>query len=315
MRYIARRLLIALFTLYLVLTFNFFLFRAAPGDAVSAFAVTPLSEQARAGMRADFQLDRSVWHQYLAYLEQMLHGNLGRSFQTSEPVSSILWRDLLNTIPLVLLATVMAAVIGTLLGALAAWRRGTAVDRGSVGAALVLSALPSQWLGLVAILLFAGILPTSGRVDGFETLTGAALAADVARHMILPATTIALVMLGQYVLLTRAAVLDTLRQEFVLAARAEGHRDRHVLWRHAFPNALLPVTTVLALSVGQLVAGSILVETVFSWPGIGREVYSAVLARDYPVLQGAFLVLTISVLLCNLGADLLYRRLDPRVIA
>jgi peptide/nickel transport system permease protein len=304
-----------LITLFVVVSFNFFLFRAAPGDAVSSFAVTQLSAQARANLRHQFQLDQPLWRQYLAYLDQLLHGNLGRSFQTAQAVSSILWRDLQNTVPMVLLGTVLAAALGTSLGTVAAWRRGTFLDRGSVAGALALSALPSQWLGLVGILLFAGVLPTSGRVDDFASLTGWAHVGDVARHMILPSATIAVVLLGQYVLLSRAAVLDTLRQDFVLAARAEGHGDRYVLWRHAFPNALLPMTTVFALSIGQVVAGSILVEAVFSWPGIGREVYEAVVGRDYPVLQGAFLVLTISVLLCNLCADLLYAKLDPRVSA
>ncbi|HET6908566.1 MAG TPA: ABC transporter permease [Mycobacteriales bacterium] len=308
-----RRLRSAVITLFVVVSFNFFLFRAAPGDAVSSFAVTPLSAQARANLRHEFQLDQPLWRQYLAYLDQLLHGNLGRSFQTAQPVSSILWRDLQNTVPMVLLGTVFAAVMGTLLGTMAAWRRGTFFDRSSVGGALALSALPSQWLGLVGILLFAGVLPTSGRVDDFVSSSGWAHIVDVTRHMILPSATIAVVLLGQYVLLSRAAVLDTLRQDFVLAARAEGNRDRYVLWRRAFPNALLPMTTVFALSMGQVVAGSILVETVFSWPGIGREVYDAVLGRDYPVLEGAFLVLTISVLVCNLCADLLYAKLDPRV--
>jgi ABC-type dipeptide/oligopeptide/nickel transport system permease component len=180
--------------------------------------------------------------------------------------------------------------------------------------AIAFYSFPTQWLGLMLLILFAGVLPTSGMSDEFLIdPTWWEHTVDVLKHMILPSATLALTLYGEYTLIARSAMLETLSEDYVLTARAKGLSNATVVRRHAFRNALLPTTTLIALSLGYVVGGAILIETVFSWPGIGRAVYQAVLQRDYPMLQGAFLVLTLSVVVFNLLADLLYFRLDPRI--
>jgi peptide/nickel transport system permease protein len=174
--------------------------------------------------------------------------------------------------------------------------------------------MPTQWLGLMLIIIFAGVLPTGGMTNEFLLDPGFwQHLRDLASHIVLPALTLGLVLYGEYTLIVRSAMLETLGEDYILTARAKGLRPWAIVRKHALRNAMLPITTLVALSLGYIVAGAILIETVFSWPGIGRGVYEAVLQRDYPMLQGAFLLLTISVVVCNLVADLLYFKLDPRI--
>jgi len=231
-------------------------------------------------------------------------------------VSKNLRTALINTIPMVLLGTVFAIVLGTLTGVIAAWRRGTKVEGASVTTALAFYSMPTHWLGLMLVILFAGTLPTGGMSDEF--LLNPSFFThlkDLAEHVALPSLTLGLVLYGEYTLIVRSAMLETLGEDYILTARAKGLRPRAILRRHALRNAMLPIATLVALSLGYIVAGAILVETVFSWPGVGRAVYDAVLQRDYPMLQGGFLLLTISVVFFNLVADLLYFKLDPRITA
>jgi peptide/nickel transport system permease protein len=229
-------------------------------------------------------------------------------------VSSNLRRALANTIPMVLLGTLFAIVFGTLTGVVAAWRRGTALEKSTVTSALAFYSMPTHWLGLMLIILLAGTFPTRGMSDPFLVDVGFfPHLLDVLRHMFLPSLTLGLVLYGEYTIIVRSAMLETLGEDYVLTARAKGLRDWPVVRRHALRNALLPIVTLVALSLGYVVAGAILVESVFSWPGIGLAVYDAVSFRDYPMLQGAFLLLTLSVVFFNLVADLLYFKLDPRI--
>ena len=313
--WVARRLLAAAVTLFLTLTLNFVLFRVLPGSAVSDLSRVPRATPAlKAALIRHFGLDQPLWHQYLAYLGRLAHGDLGVSFDNQQPVWDNLRTALANTLPLVLVATVVAIALGTLVGVVSAWRRGTVVDHLSTGVAVALFSFPVQWLGLMLVILFAGRLPTGGMTDAFLFHPGLwRHLADVATHMVLPGLTLALGLYGSFTLVVRSSMLETLGEDYLLTARAKGLPAWMVVRRHALRNALLPTTTLVALTLGHLVAGAILVETVFSWPGIGRTVYSALLDRDYPMLQGAFLVLTVSVLAANVTADLLYARLDPRV--
>jgi len=313
--YIAKRVALAAGTVFVALTLNFILFRAAPGDAVSNLSRVPHASPAlKEALRHEFGLDKSKWQQYWLYLEQLFHGNLGISFADQQPVSHDLAVALGNTIPMVLLGTVIAIFLGVLTGTLAAWRRGGVTDQVNTNVAIAFYSFPTQWLGLMLLILFAGVLPTSGMSDEFLiNPTWWEHTVDVLKHMILPSATLALTLYGEYTLIARSAMLETLSEDYVLTARAKGLSNATVVRRHAFRNALLPTTTLIALSLGYVVGGAILIETVFSWPGIGRAVYQAVLQRDYPMLQGAFLVLTLSVVVFNLLADLLYFRLDPRV--
>jgi ABC-type dipeptide/oligopeptide/nickel transport system permease component len=313
--YLLKRAAFALVTVLVAITLNFVLFRLAPGDAVANLSRVPhASPELRQALTRQFGLDQPKWRQYLAYLGQLAHGNLGVSYENQQPVAKNLREDLANTIPMVFAGTLLAIVLGTATGVVAAWRRGTAAEHVSVLGALGFYSLPTQWLGLMMILLFAGKLPTGGRSDEFlvdPTFWQHAL--DVGRHMLLPSLTLGLVLYGEYTLIVRSAMLETLGEDYVLTARAKGLAQWTVVRRHALRNALLPTVTLVALSLGYIVAGSILVEVVFSWPGIGRAVYQAVLFRDYPMLQGQFLVYTLAIVTLNLLADLLYLRLDPRI--
>jgi ABC-type dipeptide/oligopeptide/nickel transport system permease component len=313
--YLIKRIGFAFVTVFVAVSLNFVLFRLAPGSAVSNLSRVPhATPETRRAIERQFGLDKSKGKQYVLYLQQLAHGNLGVSYANSQPVRENLKTAILNTLPMVGLGTIFAIVLGTFTGVLAAWRRGTGVEGATVSTALGFYSMPTHWLGLMLVILFAGILPTGGMTNDFlidptwwEHLK------DVLRHMILPSLTLGLVLFGEYTLIVRSAMLETLGEDYILTARAKGLKPRTIVRKHALRNALLPIATLVALSLGYIVAGAILVETVFSWPGIGRAVYDAVLARDYPMLQGAFLVLTVSVVFFNLLADVLYFKLDPRI--
>ena len=313
--YVVKRVAFAIVTVFVAVTINFALFRLAPGSAVSNLSRVPhATQETREAIKRQFGLDKSRGAQYVLYLKQLARGNLGVSYANSQPVSKNLRTALVNTLPMVLLGTLFAIVVGTLTGVVAAWRRGTPVETASVTSALTFYSLPTHWLGLMLVIVFAGVFPSGGMQDDFLlNPSWWTHVKDVLNHMVLPSLTLGLVLYGQYTLITRSAMLETLGEDYILTARAKGLRPWTIVRRHALRNALLPITTLIALSLGYIVAGAILIETVFSWPGIGRAVYDAVLARDYPMLQGAFLLLTVAVVLCNLAADLLYFKLDPRI--
>jgi peptide/nickel transport system permease protein len=305
----------AIVTVFVAVTINFALFRLAPGTAVTNLARVPHATPAlRNALKKQFGLDKSKGEQYLIYLRQLVHGNLGVSFENEQPVSKNLRTELINTLPMVTIGTLFSILIGTLTGVIAAWRRGTPTEAVTVSTALGFYSMPTQWLGLMLIIAFAGVLPTGGMTNEFLLDPGFwQHLRDLASHIVLPALTLGLVLYGEYTLIVRSAMLETLGEDYILTARAKGLRPWAIVRKHALRNAMLPITTLVALSLGYIVAGAILIETVVSWPGIGRGVYEAVLQRDYPMLQGAFLLLAISVVVCNLVAELLCFKLDPRI--
>jgi peptide/nickel transport system permease protein len=313
--YVLKRVGFAVVTIFVAVTINFVLFRLAPGSAVSNLSRVPhATQQLRHALEVQFGLDKSKGEQYVIYLKQLVHGNLGVSFENEQPVSKNLRIALINTLPMVTLGTLFSIVIGTLTGVIAAWRRGTPTEALTVSSALGFYSMPTQWLGLMLIIIFSGILPTGGMTNEFLLNPGFyEHLRDLASHIVLPSLTLGLVLYGEYTLIVRSAMLETLGEDYILTARAKGLKPWTIVRKHALRNAMLPITTLIALSLGYIVAGAILIEIVFSWPGIGRAVYEAVLERDYPMLQGAFLLLTIAVVLCNLIADLLYFKLDPRI--
>ncbi len=314
--YVIKRTVFALMTVFVAVTLNFIIFRAAPGDATTALRCRNCPIEFKVALRKELGLDKTRIQQYGIYLKELAHGDLGRSFASRQPVTDELAAPIKNTIPMVLLGELIAVFLGILTGVVAAWRRGTLFDSGSLGLALVFYSLPTQWLGLMLVILFAGTLPISGIGDPFIAFTDPTwweTLKDRLTHMILPSTTLGVVLYGSYALIVRSAMLETLGEDYILTARAKGLRNWTIVWRHAFRNALLPVTTLMAISLGYVVAGAILVEAVFSYPGIGLETYDAVFAKDYPIVQGSFLLLTLSVVLANYIADLLYFKLDPRI--
>ena len=319
--YIAKRIAFALVTVLLAVTLNFVLFRAIPGDAVQALRCQHCTIQFKNALRKELGLDKSKWEQYKLYLQDLAHGDLGSSVRSQQSVWDELWPSIKNTLPMVALGYLFAVLFGTIMGVIAAWRRGTVVDKAGLWTGLAFYSMPPQWLGLMIVLFVAGAvgLPTSGIKDPTLGILGDAstvdLIVDRLRHMILPSLTIGLVLYGEYALIVRSAMLETLGEDYVLTARAKGLSSWATVWKHGFRNALLPVVTLGALSLGFIIGGFITVEYVFSYPGIGLAIVEAIDQRDFPLLQGAFLLLAISVIFFNLIADLLYFRLDPRVRA
>jgi ABC-type dipeptide/oligopeptide/nickel transport system permease component len=312
--YLLKRVVSMLITVYVVITLDFVLFRVMPGNAVSDIARVPGSSPAlEHALEQQFGLDHSLPVQYWDYLGQLAHGNLGVSFATQQPVAGQLATALAYTLPMVGAGFVLALLLGAGTGVLAAWRRGTAVDSAVSNVAIAFYAAPAQFLGLGLVMAFTGLLPTSGAANPFAQASGFwAGLTDHIDHMLLPSLTFALAAFGQYTLVLRASLLETLGEDYTLTARATGNTPRRALARHVLPNAMLPFASIAALQLGSLVAGAVLIEVVFSWPGVGSALYNAVVQRDYPMMQGIFLVLTLAVVLCNFGADLLLRVLDPR---
>ena len=317
--YVVKRVFFAVVTVFVAVTLNFILFRTLSGDAVSALRCRQCTPQFKAYERKQLGLDQSKLKQYWLYVDNLAHGDLGRSLRTQEPVWSTLWDPLKNTMPMVILGTLFSIVFGVITGVMCAWRRGTGTDKAGLWGSLAFYSMPPQWLGLMIVLFVAGALglPTSGIKDPtlgiLSTPSTWTVIVDRLRHMVLPALTLGLVLYGEYTLIVRSSMLETLGEDYVLTARAKGLSNWATVWKHGLRNAMLPVITLVALSLGFIIGGAITIEYVFSYPGIGLEIVEAIDQRDYPILQGAFLLLTFSVIFFNLAADLLYFKLDPRV--
>lgn len=314
-RFISSRVIFALVTIFVAISFNFLLFRVLPGDAVHSLARVPNASPAlKEALIRDFGLDKSVWDQYLSYLRELVQGNMGVSFVNKQPVWDNLMTMLGNSLLLALTGTILGIILGIFTGVAAAWWRGTTKGSLTTATSIFFYSVPAQWLALVLLLWFSGYLPTHGMTDPylFDNSFGARLL-DIIRHMILPTAVMTLILYGQYTLVVRSAMLESLGEDYVLTARAKGLKPGRILRTYALRNAMLPTVTLIGLSLGFVVGGTILLETVFSWPGIGYATYQAVIQRDYPMLQGAFLILTVSVVMVNLITDLIYFRLDPRI--
>ncbi|MBN1148792.1 MAG: ABC transporter permease [Anaerolineales bacterium] len=331
--FVLRKLAFALATLILVVVFNFFLFRILPGDPIKLIIHSPrMTREAQDSIRTRFGLDKPLWldaqklregdligaldSQFSAYIRNLLRGDLGISFASRREVSEMLAERLWRTVVLVLGGDLIAIVLGMAVGLAAAWRRGSRLDTGILLWSLFSWALPTFFLGIILLILARGHLPVGGMVTpGLKPEDGLAYWLDVARHLVLPTITMAIVYTGEYILIMRSGVMEVLSEDYILTAKAKGLKDSQVLRMHALKNAMLPMVTMIALTFGYTVGGAIQVETVFSWPGIGRLMYEAVQKRDYPILQGSFLLLAVSVIIANLLADLLYSALDPRIKA
>lgn len=303
--------------LWVAATLNFALPHLAPGDPVDYLyggEAGNLTPEQLDDIRADYGLDRPLLEQYAGFWTGLARGDLGLSVEHNRPVIEVLLDRMPWTLALVGIATALSAGIGTLLGAAAAWRRGSRRDAGLTASVLALDAMPGFWIGMLLIAVFAvelGWFPSFGAVT--ITTEGAAWLGQVAQRLVLPVATITLATLGAIFLLARAAMVSILDEPFVRLARVKGLTERRVAVRHALRNALLPVYTNVTLSVGALLSGAVVVETVFAYPGLGRLIYDAVIVRDYPLLQGAFLLVTVGVVAANLVADVTYPLLDPRV--
>jgi peptide/nickel transport system permease protein len=315
-RYLLSKLLQALATLLFVLTFNFFLFRVLPGDPIGLLARSQrLTEADIAEQRATLGLDQPLPRQYVTYVRQTVSATLGVSLRTARPVWDIIGSRLGPTLLLVGLGTLFASVLGILIGIKGGWERGSRFDTSTLYGSLVLYSMPEGWLGMLLLITFAGILgwfPAGGYSSGGD-LTGVARIVDIADHLFLPVLTLTLGYIGEYAIIMRSSMVDTVNEDFVTIARAKGVPERMVRKHHVVPNAFLPTFTLIFLSLGFVLGGAVVVEAVFSWPGIGLLTYNAIQTLDYPVIQGVFLLSSAAVILCNLVADVLYGYMDPRV--
>jgi peptide/nickel transport system permease protein len=342
-RYFAKKVLQAILTILAIAVLNFALFRLLPGDPINTLlpkgpAATP---ERKAQLRESLGLDLPLWpvnvvvtadgprlegfpesvadNQFFLYLGNLLALELGDSLYARTSVSAVIGKRVGPTLLLVLTAEILALFFGLLIGVRAGWRRGGAFDTVSINLSLVLYAVPLFWLGML-MLYFLGtsnglnIFPSQQMVTPGARFDGPIeLWLDIAAHLVLPATTLALGLLAGYALIMRSSLIDTLSEDYITTARAKGLKENMILRRHAIPNALLPTVTLVALTFGYVLGGAIGVEQVFTWPGMGSLIVDSVARKDYPVLQGIFLLITISVVLANFLADLVYGLLDPRV--
>lgn len=315
-RYLLNKIGWSLITVTFVIVLNFFLFRILPGDPSRSVRDPRLTQAAIAAMQVRFGLDKPLSTQFVLYVGNLLRGELGISFHTQRPVAEMLREKLGNTLLLIGTGTFCSIILGITLGIVAAWKARTAIDYAAVGVSLIAWAAPTFWFGI--LLLFWGSSQLGLPIGGKETPGGNFTNlwqewVDVGRHMLLPTLTYTIIYAGQYTLFMRSAILEIFSEDYILTAKAKGLSNFQILRDHALRNAMLPTVTVIALNLGFTVAGAIEIETVFSWPGLGHTVVEAVGRQDYPVLQGAFLLLAVSVIAANLLADLLYSYLDPRV--
>ncbi len=318
-RFIARRLLQVLPVVLAIAAMNFLLLQLAPGDAADILAgqMGHASPELVEQMRRDFGLDRPIYQQFFIYLGKLLSLNLGTSNIQQRPVTDLIMERLPATVLLMTTATVVAVALGVLLGVAAARRSGRWLDSVISVLALVVYATPAFWLGLMLIVLFSvyfDLLPSGGMMTIGSGKTGLTLALDIARHLVLPATTLGLFYVAIYARLMRASMLEVYNLDFITTARAKGLTEGRIAWTHAFRNALLPVVTLAGVQFGHLLGGSILVETVFAWPGLGRLVFDALLQRDLNLLLGILFVSSVVVILANVIVDLTYGFLDPRIV-
>lgn len=310
-------------TLVIVVALVFALPRAMPGDPLSVFddpdsSVFISDSESRERLLDYYGLDEPLPEQFAHYVSRAARGDLGWSIARNAPVSELIRQHLPWTLLLMGTSLLLAGLASFLAGVASAWRRGRALDRGLLVSLTALNAVPEYAIAAVLLILFAvvyPVLPLYGAREAFGSETGLAAVADVARHLVLPAGALTLSLLGTKFLLVRNTVLSALGQDYMLLARAKGLPERMVKYRHAGRNALLPFVTVLGIQAGFAVGGSVFVESVFSYPGMGTLILRAVDARDYPVLEASFLTLALVVLVVNFGLDLLYARLDPRVVA
>lgn len=318
-RYILQRLGLMLVSLFAVITILFLLFRLLPGDPATVLVSPRFSDEQRQALLEQYGLTQPLYIQYIKYLANLAQGNLGVSFQYGRPVLPFILNKTLNTISITMPAVLLAFTIGPFIGAVFAWYRNGAVDKYGTGAVLLAFAAPIFWTGMLAIMVFSfwlNWLPVGGMRSATYTETsilGRFLAWDFVKHAILPIVIFFLWRLSQPTLIIRNNMIDLLGAPFLKLKRAEGLSERNVIFRHAARNALLPLIHYSALAIGFAFGGSIILETVFSWPGVGRAMWTAVLSRDYPVAQAAFLMISTIIIVLNFFVDIISVYIDPRV--
>lgn len=316
-RYVCKRILLALITVSVALVINFALIHLAPGDPTKVLAGSGHpSPEMEAALTVKYGLDQPLYVQFFSYVKNLLQGDLGTSYVYNQPITKLIADRFGPSSLLALTSAILAAVLGTLLGLVTVSRRGSLLDRISNIISYFFYSMPSFWLGMMAILIFSTalkILPTSGMVSLRASYTGMAHVLDVMKHMVLPVGTLTLIQIPVYLRIFRTSVDQTMTEDFITTFRAVGMDEKKIFRRYVFKNSILPTITVFGINLAYTVMGSALIEVVFAWPGIGRMMLDAIGKRDYPLLMGIYLVLSISVALVTMVTDLVYAAVDPRI--
>jgi peptide/nickel transport system permease protein len=315
--YIRKRITTGILTILFSFCLTFFLIRYAPGNPIKVLAGTenPNPELIE-HLTAKYGLDKSVPIQFANYMKNILNGDFGYSYMSNEPVSKLIGEKLFATILLTLTASVLSVVAGTLLGVYAARKAGSIFDRLMCSACYLFDAIPGFWLGLILILIFASkfkILPTSGMYDLRADYQGFARVLDIVKHMILPVATLFIIQTPMYFRISRSSVLQTMSEDFILTLRAAGMKENKIFNKYVLRNAIIPTITKFSLSLAFMISGVALIEIVFAWPGMGRLIMDAIMKRDYPLLTGVYLMISISICIVMIITDIIYALIDPRI--
>ncbi|QIK62712.1 ABC transporter permease [Leucobacter viscericola] len=316
-RYLFSKLGGAAISLGMVIVLGFFAFKILPGDPVASIAKQrSMSPEQMDMLREQFGLNKPLWQQFIDYLVNVFTLNFGESYVYKTSVSSLIAQYFWPTILLTGTAAILAIVLGLWLGQKAAWKHGSRFDKFVSSSSLVLWSVPTFWLGLILLMVFGGTLhwfPTGGMRSPNPPTDFLGASIDIASHMVLPVITMVAVVYAQYLMVMRSSLVEEMSADYLTTARAKGLRDVQVRRRHAVPNAMLPTVTLIFMHLGGLIAGAVTVETVFSWPGLGKLTFEAITGPDLPLLQGTFVVFSTIIIAMNFIADLIYRQLDPRV--
>lgn len=317
MKFFVRKFIRYILSIYIIITLNFLIPRMMPGDNPLVYIFgqdIPYDEELLRELKSKYGLDKPIHEQYFIYLINLIHGDLGYSFLYMRPVLDVISEKIVWSLIIIVPSIIFGAIIATIIGLVAGWKSGSRLDMGFTTLNIFLYSIPSFWLAMIIVFIFSfclGIFPLgggwSGEAEGLEKYI------DILWHATLPILTLTIVNASSYYLIVRNSVIEVLREEFILTAKAKGLDTKKILFRHVLRVASLPLITIIALDFGFIVSGALLIEIVFSWDGMGLLIYEAVKVRDYPLLQGCFLILAICVLTANFIADILYGIVDPRV--
>jgi peptide/nickel transport system permease protein len=315
--YIGKRIATGILTIIFSFCITFFIIRYAPGNPMKVLAGTdnPNPELIE-HLTIKYGLDKPIPVQFVNYVKNILKGDLGHSYMSNEPVTKLIKEKVFPTILLTLTSSILAVVVGTFLGVYAARKVGTIFDRVMCGLSYFIDATPGFWLGLIFILIFSStlkILPTSGMYDLRIENQGFAHVLDVIKHMILPVSTLTIIQIPLYFRISRSSVLQTMSEDFIMTLRATGMRESQIFNKYVLRNAIIPTITMFSLSLAFTISGVALIEIVFAWPGMGRLIMDAIMKRDYPLLTGIYLTISISICIVMIITDIVYALVDPRI--
>ena len=315
--YIFKRILTGLLVVAVVFVLNFFIIQLAPGSPVSVLAGRDNpSQELMDNLNEKYGLDQPIHIQLGRYLKNYLKGDLGQSVLYNQPVSKLIWDTVVPSLLLTLTGSILALIIGTLIGLYCATHSGGVIDRFFTAISYVLNSMPSFWLGLMFIMLFAtglGWFPTSGIVDLRANYTGIYYAMDVLWHLAMPVTVLTLIQIPIYFKISKSSVTQVLAEDFITTFRATGMSKKKIYNKYVFKNSILPVVTVFGINIAFIITGSALIEMVFGWPGTGRLMMSSIMSRDYPLIMGIYLILSLSIAVMMIVVDLIYGYIDPRI--